>query len=80
MAMIPLESHEQFSTVKSAYSVCRKYVEMDAQLRQLTGYTLTELVELFAAGYSLTPPEPTESLGAAFARALAKCPKKDSNK
>ena len=37
----------------------RRYEERETKLRQLTGYNIEKLIELFAAGYTLQPPEYT---------------------
>ena len=35
----------------------RKFDELNNKIMQLTGYDIEKLVELFAAGYILTPPK-----------------------
>ena len=37
----------------------RHYDELETEIGQLTGYNLETLRKLFAAGYTLTPPEYT---------------------
>ncbi len=42
--------------------VVRRYDEMDIKMRQLTGFYIEDLIDLFAAGYTLEPPRPQQSL------------------
>ena len=44
------------TTYSTVSSTIRKYDELDTKLFQLTGYSIEQLVELFAAGYTLEPP------------------------
>jgi hypothetical protein len=46
----------------STTETIRAYDEMNAKLKQLTGYDMKKLLELFAAGYTLEPPKPQRSL------------------
>lgn len=55
-----------FSDIFSGYTrekshLIQRYDEKNATLRQLTGHDINELIELFAAGYTLEPPKPSIS-------------------
>ena len=52
----------RFSDIFSGYTrkksdLIRYYDEKNTTLRQLTGYDIEKLIELFAAGYTLEPPK-----------------------
>ena len=46
-----------YNLPESMMRVCEKYEKQNAALIQLTGYDITELIELFAVGYILEPPK-----------------------
>lgn len=46
-----------YNLPESMMRVCQKYEKQNTALVQLTGYDITELIELFAAGYTLEPPK-----------------------
>lgn len=50
-----------FSTIYEQSKTIRHYDELETQIRQLTGYNLETLKQLFAAGYTLTPPDYSSS-------------------
>lgn len=45
----------------------QKYEKLEIEVKQLTGYNFEALRYLFAKGYTLEPPKPTESLLAVLA-------------
>lgn len=42
------------------------YEKLEIEVKQLTGYNFAVLKELFAMGYTLQPPEPTQTLAEAI--------------
>ena len=46
-----------FNLPEQMMRVCQKYEKQNTALVQLTGCDITELIELFAAGYTLEPPK-----------------------
>lgn len=40
----------------------QKYQKLDLSLMQVAGFNIEELLDLFAKGYTLTPPTYTQSL------------------
>lgn len=46
-----------YNLPESTMRVCQKYEKENTVLVQLTGHDITELVALFAAGYTLEPPK-----------------------
>lgn len=60
-----------FIPTSVAYDMSRsleKYQKLELSVMTTIGYTFEELVDLFAKGYTLTPPEPSASLIEAITR------------
>lgn len=47
--------------ISSQSRTLRYYDELACRIRQLTGYSLETLEKMFAAGYTLTPPDYSSS-------------------
>ena len=45
------------NSMQLGYRTLEKYERLNAKLFRVSGYTVEELIELFAAGYRLIPPE-----------------------
>lgn len=52
--------------VKRAFNIASKLEEQILNLQKVSGYTVEELTRFFAAGYTLSPPEPPRSLSEVF--------------
>lgn len=55
-AKLPNFSDIVLSTRSGVWAAYRKAEEEAARLRQVSGYSVEKLIELFAAGYTLQPP------------------------
>ena len=49
-------------STKRAFQSAAEEQKKIAELQHVSGYTLEELISFFAAGYTLSPPEPPKSL------------------
>ena len=52
--------------VKRAFDIASKLEQQILTLQVVSGHTVEELTRLFAAGYTLSPPDPPRSLSEIF--------------
>ena len=56
------EFSRPYSSYVSSARLLQKYESLERDIHFLTGFTLTQLLRLFAAGYRLEPPKYNDSL------------------